>query len=538
MTSAVRDPLSAFRVAASTHPNRAMIRYFGSSLSFAEVDADSDAFAAAMRELGFQHGDRLGIIAHNIPQFVIVMLACWKLQGVAVPLNPDLPDEELTGLLRRTGTTIVACEESRLARWTSCGDVPATIVTLCLHQYESGPSARLLAAHEPTRNVRLDFAQLVSHHRDDQLRPTAVDPSSVAAIVFTSGTTSEPKGALIRHESLTFVGEVYRDWMSLNESDVIMSVAPLTTILGIAAGLVIALVAGSSLSLSYRFEAATFSETVRAHHATFVMAAPTIYSRLLDTPAIRSTDLASLRHVYCGGANVSPDLVRRWQARFGHRIGTAYGMTETSGPTHLSPVAADVPVDPASGAIAVGRVVPHTESRIVDPDGSVDDELADGELGELLVRGPQTISRYWSEDTPVGTIEDGWIRTGDLAMRRDGWVFVTDRIKDIIISSGNNVSPSKVEEVLRMHPAVADVAVVGVPEYIRGEVVQAFVVGVQGTQLRASELTDFCRDRLPTFALPRTIVFVDALSTNPAGKVMRRSLRAQATFAPQLEDHR
>lgn len=532
MKADVRDALSAFHAVRSAHPQRAMIRYFGISLSFADVDADSDAFAAALRAQGFQAGDRLGIVAQNIPQFVIVVLAVWKLHGIAVLANPALPDDDLTALLRRTRVKIVACEESRLARWSTSTSVPAPIVSLCPHQYDPELAPPLVPAHEPATDDRLDFAEVISRHRNAHVEHAVVDPTSVAAIVFTSGTTSEPKSALVRHESLAFVGDVYRDWMSLTGRDVIMCVAPLTTILGIAAGLLISLVAGSSLSLSYRFDAATFAETVRAHHGTFVIAAPTIYARLLERSMADDGDLASLRHVYCGGSTVSPALVHRWQARFGHRMGTAYGMTETSGPTHLSPVAADIPIDPVSGAIAVGRAVPGTEFRIIDPNGSVQDELEDGRPGELVVRGPQTITRYGDHESNPAITEDGWIRTGDLATRHDGWVFVTDRIKNIIISSGYNVSPSKVEEVLRAHPRVADAAVVGVPESIRGEVVHAFVVGVGGARLKSQELTDFCRERLPVFARPRSIEFVDALAMNFAGKVMHRSLHPQSPVTP------
>ncbi|SDZ48845.1 class I adenylate-forming enzyme family protein [Herbiconiux ginsengi] len=521
-----RDLMSMFRATLSRHPTRTMIRYFDGELTFQRIDEESEAFAAALESRGFTHGDRLAIVANNIPHFVITMIAAWKLGGIIVPIPPALGDHEILELVSRSGASTIACEEARIGDWMDGIPLPTPVISLCPHEYHDAGSEELIPQHAAPRADTVEFRDLVNRHRGEPVAMVVPHPASAAAIVFTSGTTGAPKGAVNRHESLAFVGQVYRDWVALTEHDRVLEAAPFPTIMGIAAGIAPAIVTGCSVSISYRFHVATLARMARQHRTTFLMGAPTMYLSLLNEPSIRREDLESLNHLYCGASTVPMVLVERWRSRFGQQIGTAYGMTEASGPTHLSPAGVEVPIDPASGALAIGMPVYSTESRIVDPASQPGDELPEGEVGEMVVRGPQMISRYWnSGEDAAGTIADGWIRTGDLAIRRGDWFYVLDRIKDTIVTSGNNISPRQVEDCLLQHPSVVEAAVVGVPDGHRGESVQAFVVVDRSLPVTAEELIEHCRNRLASYKAPRVVRFIESLPVNLTGKVLRRHLR-------------
>lgn len=525
------DALSMFRATAARHSNRPMLKYFNSVLSFAQVNEESDAFAAGMLHQGFTNGDRLAIVAHNIPHFIIAMIATWKAGGIVVPISPTLQDQEIVHVILDSGAAYIACEEARLGDWINRVPLRARVVALCPHDYHTELDSRNMPPHVlPSRGDVVGFEEVLAAHRGEEIPQIVPEPSSGATIIYTSGTTGTPKGALNRHESLAFVSHVYRDWISLTEEDCILEAAPLSTILGIAVGVAPSLLTGCSVSISYRPDVNVLVNTVRAHRATFLMGAPTVFLGMLRDSSIRPEDLTSLKHLYCGAATVPPRLVEQWYRRFGQRLGTAYGMTEASGPTHLSPAGAEVPIDPTSGALSIGVPVFQTNCRIVNPNGSVDEERGEGEIGEMVVSGPQMIFRYWNDsEAAADTIVDGWIRTGDLAVRKGDWLFVIDRIKDIIVTAGNNVSPRQVEECLFTHPDVLEAAVIGLPDEYRGEIVHAIVVKADGSSLCEADLIKHCRSRLANYKVPRTVAFVNSLPLNPGGKVLKRRLREQAT---------
>jgi long-chain acyl-CoA synthetase len=287
------------------------------------------------------------------------------------------------------------------------------------------------------------------------------------------------------------------------------------------------MLAGIPLVLFYRFDPAEALRIIEHRKATFTVASITAFIALLDHADIRRRDLRSLTKAYSGGAPVSAATVERFREATGLYIHNIYGLTETTSPSHATPLGTEAPVDAESGALAVGLPVCNTLCRIVDPE--LRQELPPGELGELNTRGPQVVPGYWHKpEESAHALRDGWLYTGDVGrMDENGWFYVVDRTKDMIIASGFKVWPREVEDVLYQHPAVREAAVVGVPDAYRGETVKAFVSLRSGAEssVAPDDLIAFCRARMAAYKYPRSVEIVDEVPKTLTGKVLRRELR-------------
>jgi long-chain acyl-CoA synthetase len=361
----------------------------------------------------------------------------------------------------------------------------------------------------------IELRSLIQQHRGR--RPTARPPIPAAGayLHYTSGTTGPPKGALITHANIVFNAGSYQRLCQLGEEDVVLAMAPLFHITGTIGHIAAAGHVGIPLVLLHRFQAELALRQIEAHRPTFTIASITAYRALLEHPAFARDRLASLRKCFSGGAPVSPSVVERWERATGSYIHNVWGMTETTSPGTWTPFGERAPVDPRTGALSVGRPVPGTEVRIVDPDSGR--AIEPGDVGD------------WQQpEETAHVLRDGWLRTGDLATQdAAGWVYWIDRRKDQINVSGFKVWPREVEDVLLQHPAVLEVAVVGAPDAYRGETVKAVVVlrpAMRG-QVGAAELEGFCRERLANYKAPRVIEFRDELPKSPQGKVLKYALR-------------
>jgi long-chain acyl-CoA synthetase len=345
-----------------------------------------------------------------------------------------------------------------------------------------------------------------------------VRPGDVATLTYTSGTTGPPKGAMNTHANIVHGARAYRDFAELGPGDVILGLAPLFHVTGLVAHVATAVLVPAPLVLTGRFDAGAVAALVERERPTFTVAAITAFTALLNAPG----DLTSLAKAYSGGAPVSQASARAWEERSGHPLRIAYGLSETTSPSHLVPLAHRPPADPASGALAVGIPVTDTVARILGPDGA---ELPAGEAGEIAIRGPQVVPGYWNRpDETAHALPGGELRTGDVGlMDADGWFYVVDRLKDQINVSGFKVWPREVEDVLYAHPAVREVAVVGVPDEYRGEAVKA-VVSLKAAAT-PEELVAFARERLAAHKYPRLVEIVDELPKTASGKILRRALR-------------
>jgi long-chain acyl-CoA synthetase len=352
----------------------------------------------------------------------------------------------------------------------------------------------------------------------------------VAILTYTSGTTGPPKGAMNTHRNVVFDSCIFRDWLHVTDEDVVLGIAPLFHITGLIAGIGLALSAPLPLVLAYRFDPAETLRLIETHRATISVAAITAYLALLRDESVGSRDISSLTKAYSGGGPIPPAVVEEFERRTGVVIRSAYGLTETTSATHLTPLSGRAPTDAATGALAVGIPVFNTWMRILDDEGS---PVAVGEVGEVAIAGPQVVPGYW--DKPKETahaIRGGELRTGDVGkVDAEGWLYIVDRKKDMIVASGYKVWPREVEDVIYEHPAVHEAAVVGAPDEYRGETVRAFVSLKPGTEADPAELIAFCRERLAAYKCPRSVDILDELPKTVSGKILRRELRGAGSEA-------
>jgi long-chain acyl-CoA synthetase len=530
------NALEMFAAAAERSADRPFIHYFDSSITLGAADSLSDGLARGLYELGIRRGERVAVYVQNIPQFVLAQLATWKLGAIMVPVNPMLKQRELEFTLNDSGAAALITLET-LYRDVAAAVVPATpvrvVVTTSELDFLDAPFPALLAEVRRSRPTGThDLLELALAHAGQELDPVVLRPDDVAFLSYTSGTTGPPKGAMNTHRNVVFNAQVYRDWIHLGEDDVVLGVAPLFHITGLIAHVAVATLVPMPIVLFYRFDVDTLVEMVERHRPTFTVAAITAFIGLMNHPTAHERDLSSFTKLYSGGAPIAPTTVEAYEQRFGTYIHSVYGLTETTSPSHMVPFGTRAPVDPASGALAVGLPVFNTMSTIVDEDHR---ELPAGGAGEIAISGPQIVPGYWQKpDDTRHTIPEGVLYTGDVGfMDNEGWFYVVDRKKDQINAAGYKIWPREVEDVLYAHPAVREAAVVGVPDDYRGESVKAFISLRSGQSAEETELIEFCKERMAAYKYPRQIEILDELPKTSTGKILRRELRADPTHEPR-----
>ncbi len=521
--------LAMFSATVSAHPDAPLIHYVGTTMSVGEVDRASDALAAALVADGFGRGDRLAVYLQNVPQFVLAVLATWKVGGIVVPVNPMNKERELTYAIEDSGSSVLVTLEALYHDVVAKADLPGlrTVITtneLDLVGDETPPS--ILAGSEHNRPAgTADLLELVAAHDGEGPPDVALGPDDVAFLTYTSGTTGVPKGAMNTHGNVVFNSEAYRRWMSLTPDDVVLGIAPLFHITGLIAHLTVAMLVPMPLVLGFRFDPANMLDLIERYRPTFTVGAITAFTALMNDPSWDGRDLSSLTKVYSGGAPIAPSTVERFQREAGAYIHNIYGLTETTSPSHGVPMGAVAPVDPSSGALSVGVPIFNTVVKVVGEDGN---EVPTGEVGEFVTTGPQVVAGYWNKpDETEHALPGRNLHTGDVGfMDADGWFYLVDRKKDMIIASGYKVWPREVENVLYQHPAVREAAVIGVADEYRGETVKAFVSFRPGERATEAELIAFCKERMANYKYPRSVEFVDELPKTVTGKILHRELRA------------
>jgi long-chain acyl-CoA synthetase len=454
---------------------------------------------------GFEPGDRLAIATANTWFFVVSYLAALGAGGVVVPLNPQAPATELERELAATGARIaVVGPRGR----DSFAGVDRMAVEL----------ERVLVPE----GVHLDAAEPLEELFGGEASPVvARDEGDDAVLMFTAGTAGSPKAARLTHGNLLSNLQQMQahPGLGLRPDDVALAVLPLFHIFGLNAVLDLALIAGASVVLVERFDPVSSMEAVRDNGVTIVAGAPPLFAAWATAPGADGGALQSVRLAVSGGAALADEVADAFRARFDLPVWQGYGLTETA-PTVSSSL---VGGEPRTGSIGVP--LPGVEVRLVDAEG--EDALA-GDPGEIWVRGPNVFPGYWhdTEATAAVLTPEGWLRTGDVAVTDDdGYLYLVDRAKDLIIVSGFNVYPAEVEGVLVEHPGIARAAVVGVAHPYSGEAVKAFVVPEPGRHLEEDEVIEFCAERLARYKCPTSVSFVDELPQGLVGKVLRRELR-------------
>ena len=519
---------------ASRYPERAAIDFFARQLTYAELAEDMRRAAGALHQAGVRPGDRVALVMPNCPQHAVAVLGTMLLGAVVVEHNPLAPAGELEGEYERHGARVTIAWSKSLEKLTFLG---RGHTTFSMDLTTALPTASRLALKLPVKAAREKRDQL-SSPRPDWARswtramrsatpwqgscPSAMD--DVALLIHTGGTTGVPKAAALTHTNLMANVEESIAWVPvLHEgAEVFYCILPLFHAFGFTIGFLAGLRLGATIAMFPKFDTAMVLAAQRRLPCTFFLGVPPMYERLLAAAEGTNVDLSSIHFSLSGAMPLSASLADQWEQATGGLMIEGYGMTEAS------PILLGSPLASSRARGALGIPFPSTQVKIVDPENP-SREVAEGEVGELIARGPQVFSGYWNQDDETAEVftQDGWLRTGDLVQVRDGFIYMADRRKEMINSSGFNVYPSQVEEAVRSMPGVLDVAAVGVPAGESGEDVVAAVVLEAGASVTLTDLRKWAEKSLAHYALPRQIVVMTELPRSQLGKVMRKKVREQ-----------
>lgn len=519
--------VDAWRERVGSNPGRTAIAYFDTALSALEVDQMSDALGAALQDRGVGAGDRVGIHLQNIPQYALAMLALWKIGAAAVVLNPMYFGRELRLPVEDSGAVgIIATDTDVPAiRDSVAGTDTAWILSTSERDMQTRNDPRAHPSDEPIEvSEDGDLLALVREFSGRSPESVTATPGDLALLTYTSGTTGPPKGAMNSHANVVAVARSFADFVGVVPGDVVLAIAPLFHITGAVINATLALLADTTLVFAGRFRPGVVLDAFREHGVTYTIGSITAYNALMRLDEAGPEHFAAVKTLYSGGAPIPPSTVHRFQERFGHYIHNGYGMTETTSGVVAVPPGLRAPVDETSGTLSIGVPLPGIDASVV---GADDRPVAAGEQGELVLSGPQIVSGYWRNDAATaGAMPGGKLHTGDVAVIDEaGWVYLVDRLKDQINTSGYKVWPREVEDALYEHDAVFEAAVVGLPDEYRGEKVVAFVSLKAGLTATQDELVAFAATRLAAYKRPSEVHVVGELPKTQTGKIRRRELR-------------
>lgn len=524
-----------FGRAVASDPNAPCVHYFDTTFSYGQIDALASALAAKLAEMGLGGQDRMMIVLQNIPQAVVASLAAWRCGAIVVPVNPMYKAREIKHLLTDSGAKVILCEDTLFEKSVKpiAGDVPViTTSGLDMLAKNQARPEQLAGVQKQKFDETLDFMELVKDAEGKKPEPAPLRPDDLAYLVYTSGTTGPPKGAMVSHANIDHTCRVYEAACRLDKSDVVLGVAPFFHITGIVAHEAIAFHLGVAVVLHNRFDPEDVLRLIQKYRVTFTVASITVYIALLNHSSLKNYDISCFTKAYSGGAPVAPGTVEKFRQTMGLAIYNVYGLTESTSPATITPLGEEGPVDEESGALSVGLVIPGLEAWIADVNDP-EKILPPGEQGELVLRGPSIVSGYWQKpEETAKAIRDGKFYTGDVAkIDAQGWCYIVDRKKDLINVSGYKVWPRDVEDVLYQHPGVREAAVIGIPDEYRGETVKAFVSlnDAYAGKVEADALIAFCKERMAAYKYPRIIEILDDLPKTPTGKILRRQLRCGGT---------
>ncbi len=488
---------SILEFSATAQPDGPAIRLDDLTISYRQLSDAARSVASLLASAGVGRGDRVGLMMPNIPAFPVAFYGALTAGAVVVPMNPLLKSREVAYYLGDSGARLLfAWREFAGEAAKGAADVGAEVI-----QVDDVDLSSALAGHRPAAST------------------ADADDTDDAVILYTSGTTGQPKGAQLTHGSLARNARLTAETLLQNHpDDVMMGCLPLFHVFGLTCGLNATVLAGGTLTLLPRFDAAKALDIIARDRVTIFEGVPTMYAGMLHHPAADSADTTSLRVCVSGGAAMPVEILRGFEEKFGCVILEGYGLSETS------PVASFNHPHRPRKAGSIGTPVEGVEMRLVSDAG---EPVPAGEVGEIAIRGHNLMKGYWGKpEATAEAIPDGWFRTGDLArVDDDGYYYIVDRKKEMIIRGGYNVYPREIEEALHEHPAVAEVAVIGMPHAELGEEVGAAVALKPGAEATPTELQQFVKERVAAYKYPRRVWLVAALPKGPTGKILRREVR-------------
>jgi fatty-acyl-CoA synthase len=508
-TQATQADMNWFAVLAhhaTRSPDKAMTVFEGVTTTYAEMAARAAALAGGLAARGVRSGDVVALLSYNCPEMLETIFAANYLGAIAMPINWRLAAPEVRYILEHSEARALVCDEALVEVANEATEGLAAL----------GQRVCISTAPAP------DGWAALTHLRSElPPPPTPAAADDVHRLMYTSGTTGRPKGVMLTHANLAWKNVAHLVEFGFNADDLGLACGPLYHVGALDLTTTTLIAAGATIVIHRVFDAAAVVDELEGSRVTTVWLAPAMVNAIMALPDIDQRDLTSVRVIINGGEKMPIPLIERIQRTFPSAwFADAYGLTETvSGDTFLDRDSLIAKLG------SVGRPCLHLELDIWDDRG---DPVAAGERGEIVLRGPKLFKGYWRDpEATAKAFAGGWFHTGDIGVRdEDGYLFIVDRLKDMIVSGGENIAGSEVERVLYEHGAVLEAAVVGRPDDRWGEVPVAFVVLRSGEPATADELIDHCRANLAKFKVPKDVTFLDALPRNPSGKVLKRNLRA------------
>lgn len=507
-------------------PEKVAFNFYGREIPFLEFDQRTSQLAMALMDFGLKKGDRVSLFLENSPQFVIGYFAILKAGGVVVAANPMFKEDELKYELMDAGARIIIAqdflypkvrkvrEEAGLSHviLTSYRDYLPASLSLPLHPSMQAPKERFPET--------LDLLQLMDSYQPEQVSIPINLREDLALLQYTSGTTGLPKGAMITHFSLmtNTVGSAV--WNGVLEEDILLSILPFFHVTGMIHSMCRPVYTGTTNIMLARFDPEAILQAIHKYRCTLWSSITTMNVAIVNHPDVEKYDLRSLRVCGSGGAPVPKEILEKWRKIIGTELAEGYGLSETISQTHMNPY-----LRPRYGSIGLPQF--GIDCRIVDVETGVDLPL--DQEGELLIKGPTVMKGYWNRpEATAEALKDGWLYTGDIArMDEDGYFYIVGRKKELIKASGYSVFPAEVENFLYGHPAIKEVAVIGVPDPYRGENIKAVIVlkPEYENKVREEEIVAWCKGKMAAYKYPRIVEFVKELPKTASGKVLKRVLR-------------
>ncbi|MEL4025759.1 AMP-binding protein [Lysinibacillus endophyticus] len=514
------------------HPNKISVHFMGRDLTFKEVYESSLKFANYLRRLGVEKGDRVAIMLPNCPQAVIAYYGVLFAGGIVVQTNPLYTERELQYQMEDSGAKVILSLDilypriTKVIKRTKIENViitaikdylpfPKNLIYPFIQKKQYGFSVKV--EHKGITHL---FTEIMRTQEPASLEVDFNSEDDIALLQYTGGTTGSPKGVMLTHKNLIANTKMCDAWMykCKDGEEVFLGVLPFFHVYGMTTVLILSVMKYSKMVLLPKFDIEQTLKAIDKHKPTLFPGAPTMYIGLLNHPEIGKYDLSSIKACLSGSAPLPVEVQEKFEAITGGKLVEGYGLTETSPVTHVNFIWGTR----VKGSIGVPW--PDTDAVILrSSDGTI---LPPGEIGEIAIKGPQVMKGYWNrpEDTAM-TFIDGWFLTGDLGyMDENGYFYVVDRKKDMIIAGGFNIYPREVEEVLYEHDAVQECVVAGIPDPYRGETVKAYIVLKEGKSVTEEELDKYCRQNLAAFKVPRYYEFRKELPKTAVGKILRRTL--------------
>ncbi|MDF2065193.1 fatty acid--CoA ligase family protein [Bacillus sp. Cr_A10] len=503
---------------ATQHPEKIAYHFMGSDTTYAEFEHSIERFATALRSLGIEKGDHVGFLLGNSPHFLISLYATMRLGATAVPINPIYTPDEISYIVKNSDAKAIIALDALLPLVERAAGIFTSVENYVICETQADTVEKLATLPDSLKAKVKSFSFLIKS-TTPYVTPVEVSEEDTAVILYTSGTTGHPKGAMLTYKNIYSNARDVAEYLSINTDDRVITTLPVFHVFALTVVVNAPLLVGATLLLVPKFSPQDVFKIAKEHKATIFAGVPTMFNFLYQYPEGDVEDFSTIRLAISGGSSLPVALLHNFEEKFNVRISEGYGLSEAS------PVTCFNPIDRERKPGSIGTNIVNVENKVVNELG---EEVPVGEVGELIVRGPNVMKGYYKmpEETE-NAIRNGWLYTGDLARQdEEGYFYIVDRKKDMIIVGGYNVYPREVEEVLFGHPGIVEAAVVGIPDLNFGEEVLAFVVK-KDTSLTEEQLYEYCTEKLAKYKIPKKFEFLEELPKNTTGKILRRSLKEQ-----------